>query len=317
MAFVLVEFDKDDGGGVAVVHSSWLTPRKNESFWPPYKEQHQFDKALKNGCTVNTETWRIYKLNKIFYECDDLTKARLKAKEAELTSNIESEEEPDRKRKRKKNTRIYSQSSSDTEGTSSICLPRPRRIKRTNNSSPQITRPSLSQEISQPISTVSTLQSQTINSFSTPRSLPQANTKFSYDSEKIGKLISLVAAVKEQNNEILEWIRKQSKIVTPTTIRPHLNVEVPFNTLDDLNSLEEDLRSIETLSKELVSYLSTLGGKDTVTRTNRILKYLFKDAVATSFSYFGKRNNKRPFCDLLLKNIIVGKHNNFIVQSFT
>lgn len=71
MAYVLVEFDENDGGGVAILHDSWLTPRKKEAFWPPFKEQYQFDKALKNGASVDTETWKLYKINRIFYACGE------------------------------------------------------------------------------------------------------------------------------------------------------------------------------------------------------------------------------------------------------
>lgn len=73
MAYVVVEFeenvDDDERGGVAAVHSSWLTPRKREVFWPPYKEQSRFDRALKNGEAVDPDNgWIIYKLSRIFYE---------------------------------------------------------------------------------------------------------------------------------------------------------------------------------------------------------------------------------------------------------
>lgn len=66
MAYVVAEFEEEQGGGVAAVHSSWLTPRKEEVFWPPYKEQIRFDKALKYGEAVDTETWELFKVSRIF-----------------------------------------------------------------------------------------------------------------------------------------------------------------------------------------------------------------------------------------------------------
>lgn len=71
MAYVVVEFDVNDenggGGSVAAVHSAWLTPLKKEVFWPPYKEQTKFDKALRTGETVDTEKWSLHGIRRIFY----------------------------------------------------------------------------------------------------------------------------------------------------------------------------------------------------------------------------------------------------------
>lgn len=49
----IVEFDEAAGGGLAIVHAKWLTPREKEVFWPPYKEHGKFNRALKNGGDIN------------------------------------------------------------------------------------------------------------------------------------------------------------------------------------------------------------------------------------------------------------------------
>lgn len=67
MAFVVVEFSEESGGGVAIVNSCWLTPRKKEAFWPPIKQQNVFDKALKNG-DAPQESWETVKIQRVFYE---------------------------------------------------------------------------------------------------------------------------------------------------------------------------------------------------------------------------------------------------------
>ncbi|KAF2895590.1 hypothetical protein ILUMI_10585 [Ignelater luminosus] len=41
--FVGVEFED---GAVALVNATWLTPRKKEIQWPPYKTQFEYNKAL-------------------------------------------------------------------------------------------------------------------------------------------------------------------------------------------------------------------------------------------------------------------------------
>lgn len=72
MAYVVVEFDEKHGGGVAAVNSAWLTPLKKEVFWPPYKDQNKFDKALKTGETVDTEKWTLHSISRIFYRSGKL-----------------------------------------------------------------------------------------------------------------------------------------------------------------------------------------------------------------------------------------------------
>ncbi|KAJ8934549.1 hypothetical protein NQ318_004979 [Aromia moschata] len=67
MAFVLIEFSASEGGGISIVHNEWMSPRKTEVYWPPYKEQSQFNRALKRGEKVNTETWKLFKIARCFY----------------------------------------------------------------------------------------------------------------------------------------------------------------------------------------------------------------------------------------------------------
>lgn len=67
MAFTGVQFADDDDGTVALVRTSWLTPRKTEVFWPPYKTQEQFNKSLKKG-DLPSECWTTYKISRIFFD---------------------------------------------------------------------------------------------------------------------------------------------------------------------------------------------------------------------------------------------------------
>lgn len=70
MAFVGIEFAAEDsteeGGAVSLVHSSWLTPRKQEVWWPPVKHQDLFQKTLRKG-TVPQNTWDIHKVKRCFF----------------------------------------------------------------------------------------------------------------------------------------------------------------------------------------------------------------------------------------------------------
>lgn len=64
----IIEFDELAGGGLAIVHCNWLTPRKKEVFWPPYKDHGSFKRALRRGEQINEKTWSIYGIAHNFYE---------------------------------------------------------------------------------------------------------------------------------------------------------------------------------------------------------------------------------------------------------
>lgn len=66
--FVVVEFDDSEGGGVAIVRKSWITPRKKEVFWPPYKQSQQHNKALKQNEPVDVDIWSVYKIKRCLFE---------------------------------------------------------------------------------------------------------------------------------------------------------------------------------------------------------------------------------------------------------
>ncbi|XP_063216728.1 uncharacterized protein LOC134527735 isoform X1 [Bacillus rossius redtenbacheri] len=119
--YQVVEFDTDSGGGVGIIHSKWLTPRKKECFWPPFKHSQQYNKCLSDG-QHPCGKWRICALKRKFYITDDILKAREKLKDAEFESDIatEYENESSQKRKKRPNRRIlYSsdESSSDEYDT--------------------------------------------------------------------------------------------------------------------------------------------------------------------------------------------------------
>lgn len=63
--YVGVEFPDEDGGGVALIHTKWLTPRKQEVWWPPSKQR--VSKALKKGESPSHD-WRRYNITRIFFK---------------------------------------------------------------------------------------------------------------------------------------------------------------------------------------------------------------------------------------------------------
>lgn len=72
MSFTGVEFSAESGGGVALVCSHWLTPRKKECFWPPVKTNLHYDKCLTKCATPNENYWKLYSVSRCFFETSAL-----------------------------------------------------------------------------------------------------------------------------------------------------------------------------------------------------------------------------------------------------
>ncbi|KAF5276984.1 hypothetical protein FQR65_LT16108 [Abscondita terminalis] len=126
-SYIGVEFAEDSGAGMALVCSSWLTPRKTKVFWPPHKTYEQYNKALKNNDEPVENEWKLFKINKRLFETDDLLKARHKLKQAEDTSDLQSEDTDSisLKRKRRPPQKINN-CSSDSDSEQELCkYPRP------------------------------------------------------------------------------------------------------------------------------------------------------------------------------------------------
>ncbi|KOB70073.1 PXMP2/4 family protein 4 [Operophtera brumata] len=56
-----------------------------------------------------------------------------------------------------------------------------------------------------------------------------------------------------------------------------------------------------------VSYIKILGGRDVSTKVYRIMKWALTDQIAEQYNFYGKRSNKKPFCQLRLRDCVVGK----------
>lgn len=63
--FVGVEFDNDSG--LAVVCQKGLTPLKSQVFWPPYKKQLRFNKAVETGEDPDDVNWKLYAIKRRFF----------------------------------------------------------------------------------------------------------------------------------------------------------------------------------------------------------------------------------------------------------
>ncbi|KAF5301374.1 hypothetical protein FQA39_LY10772 [Lamprigera yunnana] len=118
MAFTGIEFSERGGGGVALICSEWLTPRKRHCFWAPIKSSVQFEKALIKRIPTNEQDWTQYEVSRCFFETDDFHKAKQKIKKAEFTSEVASDEDLNEvdypiKRKRSVVRRFYDSDDED------------------------------------------------------------------------------------------------------------------------------------------------------------------------------------------------------------
>ncbi|KAJ8928268.1 hypothetical protein NQ314_019219 [Rhamnusium bicolor] len=315
----IVEFCNEAGGGLAIVHTNWLTPRKQEVFWPPYKDNSLFTKALKTGERTN-EKWKLYEIVRNFYKTDDLEKAKRKLKLAEDTSdlNTETDENEFQPRKRlRKPTKISS--SEDEEENSNFQRPPKLNIKKKLESNLSSSQKAGNPSISSLPSTLGVLpkigthvnspQTASPNTPTTSRNWPTPSESVTIPKSEYDNIIRLLAHIKEQNKEILNIItergRETSTALTSICLPNNFPIELPASTDDDVQAVEDFLKTKENINS-FCSYLSTLGGgKSYILRTNKVLRQLLTDSLACKYSFFGSRKDKKAFSELLLKKVVI------------
>ncbi|CAG9822845.1 unnamed protein product [Phaedon cochleariae] len=253
------------------------------------------------------------------FETDDFEKAKKKCIEAEDTSNLESDDIDSIRRRKLRAKKNFSSSEDDEPLRKIKKIPeRPPRFHHivTNNAQENSCKPS------NPDSVLSSGTSTSTSSFRLLSSTPTNN-----DTHTLGRsiqvtpvrtnlgtntninnslgfdrnILSLLYHIKEQNEQILNHLNKKPPEVG--TLPNDLPIEIPLKEIEQIEELEIFLKSDVNLSG-MVSYLSTLGGKDRTSKTNNILRHSLTDQLATSFNFRGKRQ-KRPFCELSLSDCIV------------
>ncbi|GBL68463.1 hypothetical protein AVEN_163343-1, partial [Araneus ventricosus] len=117
--FHVVEFTKSSGGGLGIVREEWLTPRKKECFWPPFKHADKFNKCLTSGQDI-TDDWTLFPIDRIFYSTGDVLKAREKLKAAESESELITEEKKYPLKRKRKLCKRFSFSSDEASSDDNI-----------------------------------------------------------------------------------------------------------------------------------------------------------------------------------------------------
>ncbi|CAG9812935.1 unnamed protein product [Phaedon cochleariae] len=323
--YSVIQFDDSGNNSVAVVHESWLTPMKTEVFWPPFKDTRNYKRALCGGEeAIDTESWKLYGINRIFYQTDELEKAFKKEKEAEITSDLADtdvdllEKEAPTRQSRKYVRKIID--SSESEGESQYPRPPQIKIKKlsgfietrqlqnsgSKHTPEQTLHPAVQHSSNQKGTLITkTIQQSTLNKQSRDSSdcPSQVSSAFSDSGKKIDyddivsatkTFISLLGQIKEQNNLILGKLDE---------VQNSLSVQIPLTKSDDLKIFEEFISKTENFNL-LVTHLHSLGGKNIKLKIHKILRALLTDELAAFFSYYGKRS-KEPFYELKINKALI------------
>ncbi|XP_031330462.1 uncharacterized protein LOC116178993 [Photinus pyralis] len=331
MAYAGVEFADDNA--VALICSSWLTPRKKHLYWPPYQSQDLYDKALRKN-EHHVESWVQYSINRCFFFCDDLEKGKRKIKLAEVSSDIQSEAEEIPHKRIRKPTRRLCDSDEDEEvvlfSTKNIRekldsqkLPRPPAIEGNSDccNSKQLPAVVVPARIDQPYSstptssrsssTLTVISGQSASASSTPgQNVLHLNSQaericeaVNVTERKDNEIIKLLLEIKEQNKLLLAHLDKKNNTY-PASL-PDNFPDLPCNSQNDLDILDNYLEDKENL-KCLMQYLSQVGGKEVVPKVNAILRKCLSNQLASKYSFLGSRLEKKAFANLHLKEAVVG-----------
>ncbi|KAF5302953.1 hypothetical protein FQR65_LT19054 [Abscondita terminalis] len=336
LQFHSVEFGGDHCGGLAVVSESWLTPLKKEVFWPPFKSNNLFTNSLKNAETPN-DKWKLYPINRIYFQTDDLAKAQHKIKQAEETSNIETDytEDDDKPRRKRVTRKLYESDSDDNDELPISKLRRPptfsehRFNTRFNNSFSTTqsdanvnTRVNFIQTTPLPLATSSVFNENRLDShFNNSSTLTtHGDTSVTRTVETIpaqkniitgnefNTLLTEILKLKHQQNEILSLLRQSSKDTSSTITEYTPPIQLPITNITDLDKIEKYLADPSHLN-HFKSYCATFaGGKDLVPKTNKILRSILADEVATLYNYCGqnkKGGGKKSFASLKLNEVVL------------
>ncbi|XP_050301563.1 uncharacterized protein LOC126739791 [Anthonomus grandis grandis] len=117
----------------------------------------------------------------------------------------------------------------------------------------------------------------------------------------LNHVLQKLVKIEEQNSQIIALLKEQRK--TRGGLLP-LKTECPIDHYDQLLDFIEEIEETQDAKHLLVSYLSSLGGEGVVSKTNRILKELMTDKLASEFNFCGG-HHKRAFKELQIINIII------------
>ncbi|KAF5284746.1 hypothetical protein FQA39_LY04471 [Lamprigera yunnana] len=254
---------------VAIIREEWLTPRKTETFWPPYKTFCGLPKMP-------------------FWErSDDLLKARQQLKRAECESDLNTDEEGSLKRKRKQ--KQYS--SSDENDDNGVTIK--------NRLSTQI--PSPPPPTSNQGNTSTDLEKH-VTILETQDNSTHFTQALENVAKKLAKICQRLDAIEENQRKILEKVGNEcSEPVQEVQNLPE--GLIPCSSLDEIKRLENWLKEA-VHEATLESTLRFLGGKNLKAVVHRVLEKIFSAKVVPLCNWTGKYQ-KTALKNLLVTQIII------------
>ncbi|XP_047986901.1 uncharacterized protein LOC125238336 [Leguminivora glycinivorella] len=114
------------------------------------------------------------------------------------------------------------------------------------------------------------------------------------------KVLSLLTCIKTQNDQIISLLKHTG--TSKGSLKPEF--KFPIQNADELTTTELLIEKKENYDN-LVSYMRTIGGRDIASKVSRLMKFCFTDQLAQQYNFYGKRSNKKPFCQLRLRDCIV------------
>ncbi|XP_025162615.1 uncharacterized protein LOC112590429 isoform X2 [Harpegnathos saltator] len=303
MAFVGVEFANEDSANnnteVAIVNVRWFTPNETNVFWPPVKSQDRYEKLLKQGATPTNE-WLLCQVTKTYFETDIPSK-RQRNKPSRYISDSSDEENTPVPSKLKAPPRLNNIFTSCSQVPSDKIL--------VNSIHPKTNNKPTTSHFVQPSHKHSVIQRNSVPVINSINEVPLTDV-----NRNLTDINATLAFIKRQNTDIYNQNDQMFQVLKATnnsivTVSksneiPQLPCTLPITTFEDITRLEEYLKKEENISP-LASYLSTIGDRGDVTSiTNRILRRLLSDKIASFYSFLGKRN-KKAFAHLKLNSVLM------------
>ncbi|XP_054723471.1 uncharacterized protein LOC129233476 [Uloborus diversus] len=280
----VVEFDGD--GGVGIVREEWLTPRKKETFWPPFKISSQYNKCLVDG-TKPENTWVLCKITRKFYVTDDIQKARQKAKEAEDESDVRTDYEEGIVKRKRKQKKVFSESSDDENS------PTKENLKKIRQSVPVLPETfSVTPITVTSFDEVPVEEEHVENAPFSPfllhneeQDLPLASAGFEVVARRLAKCESMLEEILENQRKIINVVFAGEEV---SNAEVELNgVHLPCERIEDVEKLECWLQSPENFQL-LEKNLLYKGGKTLREVSYRILGKIFSNSVGKNYNWTGK-----------------------------
>ncbi|KAK5639478.1 hypothetical protein RI129_011970 [Pyrocoelia pectoralis] len=321
--YVGIEFDDADGGGIAVISEKWITPKKKEVFWPPYKTQKAFNTALEKRDSPESN-WSIYSIKRRFFESDiqtdkeeDNCKIRRRRRPPKKFANYDDDYSDDsangniqQNRNVKCNARginlarpptvVYLPQSVDGGGFNNLLHNKESEttVEHVNNSY-SISNCSVNSFVpSVPVESFD-VRTPTSSNCTSP-SLSSSST-IAQNNKNQDKFLNILLTIQEQNKQILAKLNENFS--SSPTVPPNLPVLLPIDTIERLEKLEKHLE-VEENFKKLSAYMSSIGGKDLVSKVNGVLKKLLSNRIAKHFNFYGKRE-KKAFQNLRMNALVL------------